>query len=423
MFGIKVEDALNRPITNLIPEEFRAGHRQHIELFRATGVTGRRMGALGAISGLRSNGETFRIEASISQANVDGRWLATVILRDITERLANEEARLLLSREVDHRAKNALAVVQAIVKLTKAPTTEAYVDALTGRIDSLARAHSLLAKGNWKGSDLAHVVAEETSGFQHVGQVRYDGPDVTLAAKSVQPLSLLIHELATNAVKHGALSSDGGTVSISWKVASDRSLLLRWSELGGPQVVAPQRLGFGSSLIETLSSQLRARSASNWLASGLEFQILLPSDAYSVRSNAAREDGVENPYPAQEPRLARRVLVVEDEAIVALALTSALKSEGWEPIGPAATIEDAYQLLGETQPPDVAILDINLDGVPIYPLAQILQARDIPFIFYSGYSNPALDSRFQNVPLIGKPARVHTINSELHRLVDEVSYH
>ena len=117
------------------------------------------------------------------------------------------------------------------------------------------------------------------------------------------------------------------------------------------------------------------------------------------------------------------MLVVEDEAIVALALTSALMSEGWEPIGPAATIEDAYQLLGDTEPPDVAILDINLDGVPIYPLAQILQARAIPFIFYSGYSNPALDPRFHNVPLIGKPARVQTINSELHRLVDEVSFH
>jgi len=423
MFGIKVEDALNRPITNLIPEEFRAGHRRHIELFRATGVTGRRMGALGAISGLRSNGETFRIEASISQANVGGRWLATVILRDITERLANEEARLLLSREVDHRAKNALAVVQAIVKMTRADSTQGYVEALTGRIDSLARAHSLLAKGNWTGSDLAHVVAEETGGFQRAGQLRYDGPEVTLAAKAVQPLSLLIHELATNAVKHGALSSEGGTVSISWKVASDRTLLLRWSELGGPHVVAPQRLGFGSSLIQTLSSQLRARSTSNWLASGLEFQILLPADAYSLRSGATREDGGEVLHAAPERRAARRVLVVEDEAIVALALTSALTNEGWETVGPATTIEDAYQLLGDAQPPDVAILDINLDGVPIYPLAQILQARDIPFVFYSGYSNPALDPRFQNVPLIGKPARVHTINSELRRLVEGVSLH
>jgi len=122
MFGIKAASAIGAPIENFIPERFRPGHAEHIRRFKQVGVTTRRMGALGAVSGLRANGEEFPVEASISQVDIGGAKLATVILRDITERKANEEARHLLAREVDHRAKNALAVVQAVVSLTRAPT-------------------------------------------------------------------------------------------------------------------------------------------------------------------------------------------------------------------------------------------------------------------------------------------------------------
>jgi PAS domain S-box-containing protein len=419
MFGIATHDALNQPITNLIPEEFRAGHEKHIERFRATGVTGRRMGALGAISGLRSSGETFRIEASISQANIGGKWLATVILRDITERLANEEARLLLSQEVDHRAKNALAVVQAIVKLTSAESTEQYVEAISGRFDALARAHSLLARGSWKGGDLGQIIDEEMVGFQQAGQIRYEGPHVTLSAKSVQPVSLMFHELATNAVKHGALSVDRGTVTIGWRVLHDGSLALRWTEAGGPRVTQPERQGFGSSLIATLSGQLRSRATNDWLEEGLDFTMILPPAAFKLRLAPEGDDKPGSPPGDGAGRRPRRVLVVEDEAIVAMVLVSGLKADGWEVIGPASTIEEAYQLLADEAAPDVAILDINLEGVPVYPLAQVLQARHISFAFYSGYSMPVPDPRFQHVPLIGKPARAHVIDAELSRLAEE----
>ena len=146
MFGIESNDALGQPISRFIPERYRAAHEGHIRHFGKTGETGRRMGALGAISGLRANGQEFPVEASISQAVVGQERLSTVILRDITERKANEEARALLAREVDHRAKNALAIVQALVSLTRAPTRETFVEAVTGRVSALARAHSLLAQ-------------------------------------------------------------------------------------------------------------------------------------------------------------------------------------------------------------------------------------------------------------------------------------
>jgi PAS domain S-box-containing protein len=420
MFDMKKSEAIGQPLLNLIPEMSREGHDKHVRLFRATGVTGRRMGALGAVSGRRSNGTTFRIEAGISQANVGGKWLATVILRDITERLANEEARHLLSQEVDHRAKNALAVVHAIVKLTTADSTEEYVEAITGRLDALARAHGLLAKGSWTGGDLRQIADEELTGFQRAGQVSFEGPKVTLSVKSVQPLSLLFHELATNAVKHGALSVDEGTVAVRWEVDHRGALLLRWTEAGGPPVVAPERRGFGSSLIESLGEQLRSRQTIDWLPGGLHFAIELPTMAFKAHPELT-EDRSEAPANERRKKPGRQVLVVEDEAIVALVLTAGLQSDGWEIIGPASTIEGAYQLLAEGLRPDVAILDINLDGVPIYPLAQVLQARNIPFVFYSGYSAPILDPRFRHVTLIGKPARVHVINDELSRLVADAS--
>jgi len=420
MFGMSSSEAIGQPLVVLIPEAARGGHEKHVQLFRDTGVTGRKMGALGAISGRRSNGETFRIEASISQAWVDGKWLATVILRDITERLANEEARILLAQEVDHRAKNALAVVHAIVKLTDAESTEKYIEAITGRLDTLARAHSLLAKGSWTGGDLRQVIEEELLGFQATGQVSFDGPSVTLSVKSVQPLSMLFHELATNAVKHGALSSVEGSVAIRWSINDLGSLLLRWNEIGGPQVLAPERKGFGSSLIGSLGEQLRSQATSNWLRAGLEFSIELPAGSFNVQRQQV-DARVDAPLEEQPTTTGRNVLVVEDEAIVALVLAAGLRSDGWKIIGPASTIDAAYQLLADGETPDVALLDLNLDGEPIYPLAKLLQARNIPFSFYSGYSAPILEDRFKDVALIAKPARVSVINDELCRLVADAN--
>jgi PAS domain S-box-containing protein len=418
MFGLKKGEAIGQPLLNLIPEAARAGHVQHVQLFRNTGVTGRKMGALGTLSGRRSNGETFRIEAGISQATVGGKWLATVILRDITERLAVEEARALLSQEVDHRAKNALAVVHAIVKMTSANSTEEYVEAITGRLDTLARAHSLLAKSSWTGGDLREIIDEELIGYQRAGQVTFEGPAVTLAVKSVQPISLLFHELATNAVKHGALSVDEGTVAIDWHVDRKGTLLLRWDEDGGPPVVPPAKEGFGSLLIGQLSEQLRSQGTSTWLPRGLSFSVELPSTAFKL-SPQQLGNPADNPVADHKTPAQPKVLVVEDEAIVALLLASGLKSDGWEVIGPASTLDGAYQLLADGAAPDVAVLDINLDGIPVYPLARVLQARAIPFLFLSGYSAPVLEPTFKDVTLIGKPARSHVVCDELSRLVRE----
>lgn len=419
MFGVLSEEAIGAPIERFIPERFRAGHAEHIRRFKVAGATNRRMGALGAVSGLRANGEEFPVEASISHVDIGGAQLATVILRDITERKANEEARHLLAREVDHRAKNALAVVQAVVSLTRASTKEAFVDAVCGRVLALGRAHSLLAQNRWAGGDLAQIAADETAAYRREGQIKIAGPRVLLAPNAVQPVGLLIHELATNAVKYGALSADTGRVDISWSILSNGELQLRWIESGGPPVLEPASAGFGSTLIkEVTGRQLGGSLSLDWPVAGMQLVATLPLSAY-------RRDVpvVAAPPPvagAAEVGRRGRVLVVEDDTLIALAVCQDLASLGWDIVGPAGSVEEAKSLLAATPPlPDAAVLDVNLDGALVYPLADLLQSQRVPIVFCSGYeqleSNPAYDLW----PHLRKPVDVHLLDNVLRRAREE----
>ena len=419
MFGVEATDAIGEPLEQFIPERFRAGHAEHIRQFKEAGVTNRRMGALGAISGLRASGEEFPVEASISHVEIAGARLATVILRDITERNANEEALLLLAREVDHRAKNALAVVQSVVSLTRAPTTEEFVSAVRGRVSSLGRAHSLLAQNRWEGADLARVVTEETAVYQAAGQVFISGQTVRLPPNAVQPISLLIHELATNAVKYGALSRETGRIDVSWSILADGQLHLEWREHGGPPVLSePANRGFGSTLIrELVRRQLQGIVDQAWAPSGMSLVIMLPPSAFRLEG-APVEGRLPHESAALDgsPRREGRLLVVEDEALIAMALARDLDSLGWEIMGPAGSLEEALELINTDGMPDAAVLDINLAGKLVYPLADRLRAARVPFVFCSGYEQLEANSPFEACPRLRKPVDVQLLASTLRQV-------
>lgn len=416
MFGVSAAEAIGTPIERFIPDRFRAVHGEHIDSFRERGATNRRMGALGAVSGLRANGEEFPVEASISHVQVGGSRLGTVILRDITERQASEEARELLAREVDHRAKNALAVVQAVVSLTRAATKEEFIDAVRGRILALGRAHSLLAQNRWQGGDLGQIIGDETAAYGRTGQVMIAGPKVALRPSAVQPLGLLTHELATNAVKYGALSVEVGRVAITWSVLDGGELELSWSERHGPMVQAPLQGGFGATLIrEVVTRQLSGSLDIAWPASGLQLVATLPPAAYR---------GEMSPPPASagivralnEARMPRRgrLLVVEDETLIAMAIAKDLSRLGWDIIGPAATIAEARRLMQDTLP-DAAVLDVNLSGELVYPLAEWLREQRVPFVFCSGYEHLETHAAYDRWPRVRKPVDVQLLDSELLR--------
>jgi PAS domain S-box-containing protein len=227
------------------------------------------------------------------------RWIATrgEILRDaggqalvvrgvnfdVTERRRAEERQMLLAREVDHRAKNALAVVQSIIALTRDADPERFRAAVIGRIAALARAHTLLARDGWSSADLRELVEEEVApyrvGAEALDRVTLDGPSVALAPGAAQPLAMALHELATNAAKHGALSVRDGRIAIRWQAMENGELSLHWSEirpepLSGP----PARRGFGYSVIRnTVERQLGGRCDFEWREEGLAVRIDLPA--------------------------------------------------------------------------------------------------------------------------------------------------
>jgi PAS domain S-box-containing protein len=215
-----------------------------------------------------------------------GRWFEVIAYRtepgrfgalflNITERKAAEERQAMLSREVDHRAKNALAVVQAALRLTSAPDLPNYVRAIEGRVAALARAQTLLADDRWAGADLHTLLRGELAAFVEgdVPRVELRGPPVALPAGTAQPFAMAVHELATNAVKYGALSTPAGRVTVHWDLdgSPDATLRLRWSETGGPPVRGePRRHGFGTRLLRgTVGHQLGGAVSKSWQTSGL----------------------------------------------------------------------------------------------------------------------------------------------------------
>ncbi|WP_372622675.1 PAS domain-containing protein [Falsiroseomonas sp.] len=238
----------------------------------------------------RPDGSLAWVESCVRtvERDAEGRPLLVAgTLQDLTARREAEERRALLAREVDHRAKNALAVVQAALRLTPRTDPEHYAAAVEGRVAALARAHTLLAEQRWAGAQLRQLLEGELSAFLAGGRpdrqprAELDGPELRVAAAAAQSLSLTFHELATNAVKYGALSVPDGRLRVAWNADPASGLLhLRWQETAGPPLgQAPTRRGFGARLVSaTVRDQLGGRLEQRWLPDGLEVEISVPLD-------------------------------------------------------------------------------------------------------------------------------------------------
>ena len=202
-------------------------------------------------------GETRWVSALGRSTFEDGRCVRFVgVLEDITERKLAEAHQQLLTHELNHRVKNTLAVVQAIVSesLRTAPTPQAARRAIADRLIALSRAHDILTRTNWSAAPIGEIVANAAQGLGvSPARIRLEGPARRLAPKAALSLAMALHELGTNAVKYGALSNDDGHVEVRWAIPSAAGgprLTMRWSEHDGPAVVASSRQGFGSKLIE-----------------------------------------------------------------------------------------------------------------------------------------------------------------------------
>jgi two-component sensor histidine kinase/PAS domain-containing protein len=201
------------------------------------------------------------------------------VTMDITERKEAEERQSLLAREVDHRTKNALAVVHAIVSLTRAEDIAQFSAAVEGRIQALARAHNLLSESRWRGARIADLIQGELAPYRttHLERVRISGKNLSLHPSAVQALALTFHELATNAAKYGALSVPYGNVQVTWELHNDQ-LELRWIESGGPPFDVKAEGGFGIRLIKAgVEAQLSGTVDFECRHDGLRCEIRVPS--------------------------------------------------------------------------------------------------------------------------------------------------
>ena len=195
---------------------------------------------------------------------------------DITERKRAEERQNLLTREVDHRAKNALALAQSIVRLTRGETVKAYVQAVEGRITALARVHTILSLSSWQGAEIGKLVDEELAPYATGDQVTLRGTDIQLQPATAQTLALALHELVTNSAKYGALSTLSGRLSLRWGIQQD-VLEMVWEEKDGPLVEKPASRGFGTrSVIASIESQLGGQAEFDWRSEGLICRLSVP---------------------------------------------------------------------------------------------------------------------------------------------------
>ncbi len=340
--------------------------------------------------------------------------------RRVADRTAELEAAIarqeLLAREVDHRARNALAVIQSIVSLTP-PDGPDFVDAIKGRIRAMATAHNLLSETRWRGADLLRLMREELAPFDHGERVVLSGAAASIAPTVAQNLALVLHELATNAAKYGALSHPEGRLFVSWS-ADGEHMTIDWREEQPSEVVAPTRSGFGSRVIEaSVKGQLGGEIRRDWLPSGLACKLTLPLSHFDFASaTPKRIGGSFGPAEVEQGCVqGRRILVLEDEPMIAMMTSRMIADLGGEVVGPFASAEAARA--GLQQAPDAAFLDVNIDGRVVYDFAAELQKRGVPFAFLTGYHAGAVDQAFPTATVLTKPVLPEDIAACLERLL------
>lgn len=422
MFGYEPGEIIGQPILRIVPpelhgEEFeilaklKRGERiEHFDTVRVT-KDGRRINVSLTVSPIRD-----------SHGRIVG---SSKVARDISHRKRAEEMQRLLFDELNHRVKNTLAIIQAIASqsLRRAARTDDFVTSFNGRLQALARAHDLLVEGKMRGTPLADVIREQVV-MGETSRIAFSGPSITLDSRLSVQLALVLHELATNARKYGALSVPSGSLSITWNVRTQngQELHLTWQEKGVPDVKAPESSGFGTTLIERSMYSNGGETEISYNSDGILCRIRLPLPENGVMdqaiSAAADFSAARKPAKAQgDPLLkGKRILVVEDEPLVAMDLESQLLALGCIVVGPAPSVGRAMAHLDESEV-DAALVDANLGGERVGGLAAALTRQGIPFAFATGYERSALPRGFQDVPLLAKPFDERSIHAAIRDLL------
>jgi PAS domain S-box-containing protein len=263
-----LRDAVGRTM-----RELRADHEPHwFEIYGRVALTGEpvRFEREAAALGRWYDVYAFRVDAP-EQLRV------AILFRDITAQKRSDDRIRLLAADADHRAKNVLAVVAGMVRLTRAGSIKDFRDDLLGRIHALAHSQRILSEESWRGAELGRLVADGMAPHRAAGRVTCGGPAVMLAPDAVQPVAMALHELATNAAKYGALSAPEGRVAIAWSLHAG-AVVIGWCESGGPPVAPPTRKGLGTTVVTmSIRDQLGGEVGFDWRRDGLVCTMTVPA--------------------------------------------------------------------------------------------------------------------------------------------------
>ena len=346
-----------------------------------------------------------------------------------SELLAMERAKAdvrqrVLNEELNHRVKNILSLIGALVAhpAKESQTLQSYVATLQGRIQALSLAHDQVVRGDG-GGRLSKLLEAELSPYRTgEGTLELSGPPVVLDARAYSVMALVLHELATNAAKYGALSRAGGALSVRWSVDAGSACDIEWVERGGPVVRAPSRSGFGSVLIDrSIPFDLGGTSQVEYLPEGLRGRFRIPAKHLAVveaeDQAASGAPGVLAVGPATT-RAMNCVMILEDQLVIAVGLEQILYDAAVEEVLTAGSEHEAMALLA-TRTPDAAILDINLGRGTSMVVADALLERQVPFVFATGYGDSVdIPSHLRDIGVVRKPYDAASIMASLRGLFE-----
>ncbi|PXW64102.1 MULTISPECIES: GAF domain-containing protein [Methylobacteriaceae] len=342
---------------------------------------------------------------------------------DTTEAKLQVEHQAVLLAELQHRVRNIMAMMRAIVARTgdHAETVPDYAALLEGRVLTLARVQALLTRAAGAGVPVAAIVHDEVSAQAlRAEQYALSGPEIELSPKAAEILTLAVHELATNALKYGALSAPDGCVRVNWATfpeGGETWLGFDWSEDGAPEAdrsradPVPGRRGFGRELIEgrlpyELAGRARLEIGPGGARCRLEFPLRSgPSILDTDAPQRARVYGGSLDMTGKADLSGHRVLVVEDDYYLATDTARALQGAGAQVVGPCPNEEAARAALADAGP-TAALIDINLGSGPSFILAHLLRQRNVPFVFVTGYDEGVIPQEFSDVERLQKPVEL-----------------
>lgn len=424
IFGFTAAEMISSSVQRIIPDDRLPEENAYMALIRrgkhVTSFETKRQ---------RADGSFIDVSLTISPITDEtGRVVgASRIVRDITDRKCAEEHERLLMHEVNHRAKNILALVQSIARQTAAAKPQDFLERFGQRVRALAANQDVLVKNGWRNVAIDELARAQLGHFGDLigDRIVLSGPSFEINAAAAQAIGLALHELATNAAKYGALSNDMGVVSVSWKIVNNESeprFAIAWAESGGPLVEKPNKHGFGSNVIDKLTRMsLNGKVEIDYAPHGLTWILTCPVDKIAdVKARKKTREAAPPPTAdftsGSGPAARRRILVVEDEAIVALEIATALEEVGFVVLGPATSVTHARSLLGAGNC-DGAVLDVNLGEETAEPIALDLARAGTPFLTVSAYARDQLPSAFRRSPLVSKPIRPDRLLSELERIL------